>query len=623
MINQLKYLAIFALLLFFPTLIFSQVPPPLGAAADFAIFTSIGAATAAAPLSQITGDVGSNSAGGTSGFGNINGTMHTNDGSSALAATDLSIAYANLGAQIPGATIGSAIGGGQVLLPDVYFVNLAASLVDSLILDGGGDPNACFVFQIDGALTTAASASIILRNGTNACNVFWRVSGAVTMEVNTFFKGTIIAEGAIDLRVGVDLEGRALSTVGAVTVSGMTVGNSCGIPTTGPVRPVLNAISCFAIFTTTGTVTNTGTTNVFGDIGTNSSTASGFNPGGVVGTIHSVPDLSTEQGEGSLDSLYIDLNSLTSDIELLYPAQFGNSQVLTPNVYVMNAATTLTDTIYLNSRGDASAIFVIRIMGALTTGASPQVILLGGTQPENVFWQVEGAVTISSGANFNGIIVANNGAIVLNTGVVVNGKALSTNGAITSDNANVTSTPCSFPLPIELLSFTASAQEAYVELNWSTASEQNNDYFSVERSTDGINFTSIMIINGAGNSTENLNYSVVDDAPLARSSYYRLKQTDYDGKNSYSNIEAVEFNESSLENYPNPFSVATTFHINQNLKEASLIVYNSNGQIVKQIENISGETFTLARENLLSGFYFIRLVQDGKIVATDKLVITD
>ncbi|MFT5860252.1 MAG: hypothetical protein ACI865_002360, partial [Flavobacteriaceae bacterium] len=135
--------------------------------------------------------------------------------------------------------------------------------------------------------------------------------------------------------------------------------------------------------------------------------------------------------------------------------------------------------------------------------------------------------------------------------------------------------------------------------------------------------TSIMIINGAGNSTENLNYSVVDDAPLARSSYYRLKQTDYDGKNSYSNIEAVEFNESSLENYPNPFSVATTFHINQNLKEASLIVYNSNGQIVKQIENISGETFTLARENLLSGFYFIRLVQDGKIVATDKLVITD
>ena len=97
-------------------------------------------------------------------------------------------------------------------------------------------------------------------------------------------------------------------------------------------------------------------------------------------------------------------------------------------------------------------------------------------------------------------------------------------------------------MPIELLSFTAEPKNAHIELNWFTANEISNDYFDVQRSFDGVNFTSIDKINGAGNSTQVLSYSAVDDAPLTGISYYRLKQTDYDGKTSYSDVEAVEFN---------------------------------------------------------------------------------
>jgi hypothetical protein len=624
--NQLKNPVIFALLLFFPTLIFSQTPPPLGAAASFSLFTTAGAMTAAAPLSQITGDVGSDLPGGTSGFGNINGTMHTNDATTAQAAIDLGIAYTNLSNQIPGDSLGLVLGNGQTLLPNVYVVPGGASLIDTLTLDGGGDPNACFVIQINGALTTDTASNVKLLNGTKACNVFWRVVGAVTMETNTSFKGTIIADGAFVLGVGVNLEGRALTIAGAVTVGGMTVGNTCSAPTTGPVAPVMDAMACFAIFTSDGTITNTETTiGVDGHIGSNDGTASGFNPAFVVGDIHSVPDGPTAHGRASLDTLYNYLNSLPSDIELLYPALFGKSQVLTPNVYIMNAAATLTDTIFLNALGNNNAIFVIRIIGALTTGASPQVVLLRGTQPENVFWQVEGAVTISSNGNFSGVIVANGGAIVLNTGVVLHGRALSTVGAITTENANISCETCAIPLPIELLNFTAIVVGEGVQLNWITTTEINNDYFNVERSENGLDFESIGEIAGSGNSNALINYELYDDSPVFGTSYYRLKQTDFDGKFEYFNIIAVNFNKDedgicTLHVYPNPCVGSCVIDLKDcplDNSQVNVELYDAFGKkIVNRITPKSKDkdiSFHLnSSNNLAPGVYIVRSTANGK-----------
>lgn len=96
-------------------------------------------------------------------------------------------------------------------------------------------------------------------------------------------------------------------------------------------------------------------------------------------------------------------------------------------------------------------------------------------------------------------------------------------------------------LPIELLSFSAEAHKNTVVTKWTTSTETNNDYFTVERSPDARSFMPIANIDGAGTSHASRHYSFVDDGPLPGVSYYRLKQTDFDGVFSYSDVKAVNF----------------------------------------------------------------------------------
>jgi hypothetical protein len=96
------------------------------------------------------------------------------------------------------------------------------------------------------------------------------------------------------------------------------------------------------------------------------------------------------------------------------------------------------------------------------------------------------------------------------------------------------------PLPIDLLSFTAKYQDGIVLLNWATGSEINNDYFTLERSRDAVSAEIIGFVDGAGNSSQTLPYEFVDHDPLPGISYYRLKQTDYDGSFEYSLWVAVQ-----------------------------------------------------------------------------------
>src|SRR5690606_34740978 len=93
------------------------------------------------------------------------------------------------------------------------------------------------------------------------------------------------------------------------------------------------------------------------------------------------------------------------------------------------------------------------------------------------------------------------------------------------------------PLPIELISFSLnSINTREVELKWVTATEKDNDYFSVERSQTGQDWEVITYISGAGTSSEMREYSIIDVNTLSGVSYYRLKQTDYDGTSTYSDI---------------------------------------------------------------------------------------
>jgi hypothetical protein len=110
-------------------------------------------------------------------------------------------------------------------------------------------------------------------------------------------------------------------------------------------------------------------------------------------------------------------------------------------------------------------------------------------------------------------------------------------------------------LPIELITFDAIKNDRQVELSWKTATETNNDFFSIERSADGVAWETVHTLSGAGNSSQVSAYSWIDYSPYNGVSYYRLRQTDYDGTTKSFHIVSVEQEDvKELQAYPNPVS---------------------------------------------------------------------
>ena len=437
--QKLHINALIALLFLIPLSIFSQ-SPNFATADNFVLFTSVGAVTNTGN-SHLTGNVGSNN-GSSTGFGNVDGVMHNGDGTSAQCATDLIAAYNELNATIPDYFPSSLLGNGQLLTAGVYYIPSTATLNLDLTLDAQNNPNAIFIFKIQGAFSSAANSQVLLLNGAQACNVFWKIEGLVDLATGTSMKGTIVANNAaILIYTGAILEGRALSTSGAISVDGIVSYKPIGCGSqilNGPTAPNLNSTICYTIFSSSGSVSNVGATYASGDIGTNVGLTTGFDALNVSGMIHPIPDTSTATAATDLLTAYNYLNVLPYDIELLYPVQFGNDLVLTPHIYLLNAATTLTNTVYLNAQNNPEAVFVIQINGALSTSTYAKVLLLNGAQSKNIFWKIEGAVLISDYSQFKGTIICNNGAVNLLTGVQLEGRAMTTTGALST--AAITST---------------------------------------------------------------------------------------------------------------------------------------------------------------------------------------
>lgn len=127
------------------------------------------------------------------------------------------------------------------------------------------------------------------------------------------------------------------------------------------------------------------------------------------------------------------------------------------------------------------------------------------------------------------------------------------------------------PLPIELLTFTAKYNGTNaVDLKWATATEINNDYFTIERSFDAFSFKPILVVDGAGNSSVILTYSDIDKNPNKGLNYYRLKQTDFNGKTSYSQIVSVDVQSTFVASiYPNPVISELHIKISADIKESA------------------------------------------------------
>ncbi len=170
------------------------------------------------------------------------------------------------------------------------------------------------------------------------------------------------------------------------------------------------------------------------------------------------------------------------------------------------------------------------------------------------------------------------------------------------------------PLPIELLSFDAQLNNRIVDLTWQTATEINNDYFTVEKSKDGFVWIAVAEQPGAGNSNTFLNYNDVDLNPFIGVSYYKLKQTDYNGNYTYSNIVSINTSEEVISVYPNP--VKDILIIN-NLNETHIIkVFAIDGRII-----FKGNSPTLNTSDWSNGIYeLIIFKQNGEIAEKIKIV---
>jgi len=174
-------------------------------------------------------------------------------------------------------------------------------------------------------------------------------------------------------------------------------------------------------------------------------------------------------------------------------------------------------------------------------------------------------------------------------------------------------TSVSHPLPIELLYFTAKLKEGKVDVNWATASEINNEIFYVERSKDGQVFEDIGSRPGAGNSTMNIYYSMVDPQPYAGLSYYRLRQKDYDGKVSYSDMVSILNRDkgSAWYVFPNPATdkIKIASSGSEELQNATFGLYSPEGTLVRTIslDAKSQSVVELDIHDLSNGVYFGRI----------------
>ena len=173
--------------------------------------------------------------------------------------------------------------------------------------------------------------------------------------------------------------------------------------------------------------------------------------------------------------------------------------------------------------------------------------------------------------------------------------------------------PSPVALPITLLSFQVglSKKSNHVEINWSTVSEINNDFFTIERSKDNLTWEAIETIEGKGNGVSLNQYEAVDPYPLFGISYFRLKQTDHDGTYSFSEIKSINFNELFFMQdgfFPNP----ATNEINLTLRGNSIGIFNvinESGKICNnQLKVISITDYGLRIDvsALPSGLYFLK-----------------
>lgn len=175
--------------------------------------------------SVVTGDLGVSPGTAVTGFppGIVTGTIHVADAPALAAMSASTTLYNALAGAVCNTDLTGQDLGGRTLTPGVYCFSASAQLTGTLTLDGLGNPNSRFVFQIGTTLTTASAASVDLINAAGGCSVFWQIGSSATFGAATAFVGDVIAQASITMVTGASLSGRAIALTGAVTMDSNTV----------------------------------------------------------------------------------------------------------------------------------------------------------------------------------------------------------------------------------------------------------------------------------------------------------------------------------------------------------------------------------------------------------------
>jgi hypothetical protein len=382
--------------------------------------------------------------------------------------------------------------------------------------------------------------------------------------------------------------------------------------------PALGTSSSFAVFTAVGAFNNLDATFIIGDAGTNVGEFTGFPPGDVQGQIN-VEDAISAQAAIDVDNAYKELLAIECGVVL--GTSMGSGQILIPAVYCLGAASTLSGDLTFDAQGNKDAIFIIKIDGAFATSTSSNVILINSASASNIYWQINGQFTMGENSVFKGTVITD-GAIILLKSTTIEGRLLSRAGAISLDSSMVTLSNEVVLLPVELTSFIAECIDQQANICWNTASEINNRDFTLECSAEGINWKTISILNGAGNLSTTSHYSFIHKNPFPLTSYYRLKQTDFDQNFKYSPIISLENCQPilvELSVFPNPTkNILFLNYTGDPDKTISIVVYNSFGQTVYASDVYQTQ---LDLSDNSSGIYFLHFNHTGGTITKRILLV--
>jgi hypothetical protein len=371
--------------------------------------------------------------------------------------------------------VGAGSIGGKTLTPGVYTWGSALLIPTDITLEGAGDPNTDeWIFQVAGTLTMSNDVIMTLDNGALAENVFWQVSGAVTLGTNSHFVGTLLGKTSIAVQTNATVNGRLLAQT-AVTLQKNIVWAGSGpapIPPTVAAKsssssattcvktaPNLGLAGSFAILSKSG-ITNVHRSAIVGNVGTSPITGAALlltcsevapatgkiytvDAAGPLGcTTTNASGLSTAVGD--MQAAYTDLAGRCNPDFLNEGAGSIGGMTLAPGVHKWTSALLIPDDITLN--GNATDVWIFQVAGTLTMSNGKHMILSGGAVKENIFWQVAGAVTLGTTSVFQGTLLGKT-SIAVQTNATVNGRLLAQTAVTLQMNTVTGPSAASVPLP--------------------------------------------------------------------------------------------------------------------------------------------------------------------------------